>query len=87
MGFGLDIGFIDHLYTRLVSTSNYSAITNLHNSQNTTEHTKPFPACCVFISHSLATVSNSVDSSTSRTQVLSSQTHIELTRLPQLSSR
>jgi hypothetical protein len=24
-GFGLDIGFLDHLYTRLISTSNYSA--------------------------------------------------------------
>jgi hypothetical protein len=32
-----------------------------------------FAACCVFISRSLATVSNSGDSSASRAQVLSSQ--------------
>jgi hypothetical protein len=31
-GFGLDIGFIDHLYTRLGTTCNYSAAANLHNS-------------------------------------------------------
>jgi hypothetical protein len=32
MGFGFDIGFIDHLYTQLVSTSNYSATVNITNS-------------------------------------------------------
>jgi hypothetical protein len=32
-----------------------------------------FPTCCVFISHSLATASNSGDSSTSHSQVFSSQ--------------
>jgi hypothetical protein len=31
-GFGLVNGFIDHLYTRLGTTHNYSAITNLHKS-------------------------------------------------------
>jgi hypothetical protein len=35
-GFGLDVGFTDHLYTRLGTTSNYSATANLHNSQITT---------------------------------------------------
>jgi hypothetical protein len=35
------------------------------------------PACCVFISRSLATVSNSGDYSASRTQVLSSQTPVQ----------
>jgi hypothetical protein len=35
-------GFIDHLYTRLGTTSNYSAMTNLHNSHITTVTTKPF---------------------------------------------
>jgi hypothetical protein len=32
-------GFVAHLYTRLVSTSNYNAIANLHNSQITATHT------------------------------------------------
>jgi hypothetical protein len=56
-GFGLDIGFIDHLYTRLGTTSNYSATANLHNSQITSAPAKPFPACCVFTSRSLVTAS------------------------------
>jgi hypothetical protein len=51
-GFGLDTGFIDNLYTRHVSTSNYSATTNLCNSQITTVPAKPFPACCIFTSRS-----------------------------------
>jgi hypothetical protein len=70
-GFGLDIGFIDHLYTRVGTANNYSTITNLHNSQITTAPTKSFPACCVFISHSLLTVPMSGDSSASHAQVLS----------------
>jgi hypothetical protein len=41
MGYGLDIGFIDHLYATLGTTSNYSANANLHNSQITTAPTKP----------------------------------------------
>jgi hypothetical protein len=41
---GLDIGFIDHLYTRLLNTSNYSATINLHKSRITTAPAKPFPA-------------------------------------------
>jgi hypothetical protein len=45
--------------------SNYSAIANLHNLQIITGPTKPFPACCVFTSHSLVMVSNSGDSSAS----------------------
>jgi hypothetical protein len=58
-GFGLDIGFIDHLFAQLRTTSNYSAIATLHNSQITTATAKPFPACRVFTSRSLATASNS----------------------------
>jgi hypothetical protein len=32
--------FIDHLYTRLISTSNYSAIADLHTSEITIAHAK-----------------------------------------------
>jgi hypothetical protein len=71
--FGLVNGFIDHLHTWLGTTSNYSAASNLHNSQTTTAPAKPFPAFCVFTSPSLATASNSGDSSASRARVLSSQ--------------
>jgi hypothetical protein len=48
MGSGLVNGFIDRLYKLLGSTSNYSVITNLHNSQIITATAKPFPACCVY---------------------------------------
>jgi hypothetical protein len=72
-------GFIDHLhvYTRPEIISNCSAAANLHNLQITTASSKPFPACCVFTSRSLATASNSKDSSASRTQVFSSQTPVQ----------
>jgi hypothetical protein len=66
-------GFIDHLYTRLGATSNYSVTANLHYLQITTVLAMPFTACYVFTSRSLATVSNIADSSASRAQVLSSQ--------------
>jgi hypothetical protein len=62
-GFELNIGFIDFFSTRLGTTSNYSAIANLHTLQITTAPAKPFPACCVFTSHSLVTDSNSGHSS------------------------
>jgi hypothetical protein len=42
MGYGLVNGFIDHLYTRLGTTSNYIAIANLNTLQMTTVHAKPF---------------------------------------------
>jgi hypothetical protein len=70
-------GFLDHLYTRLVSTSNYSATANLHNLQITTAAVKPFPPCCVFNSRSLATASNSEDFSASRAQILSPQPPVQ----------
>jgi hypothetical protein len=61
-------------------TSNYSATANLHNSQITTATAKHFPGFCVFTSRSLATASNSGNSSASRAQVLLSQTsHTTLT--------
>jgi hypothetical protein len=37
-GFELDIGFIDHLYTRLGTTSNYNAIADFHTWQIITSH-------------------------------------------------
>jgi hypothetical protein len=56
-------GFINHLYTRLVttSTSNYSAIANLHTLQIIRAHTKPSQSA--FPSHFPVTASNSGDSS------------------------
>jgi hypothetical protein len=39
MGFGLVIGFIDHI--QIVVTSNYNAIANLHTLQIITAHAKP----------------------------------------------
>jgi hypothetical protein len=59
MGYGLVNEFIDHLYTSLGTTSNYSATANLHYSQITTALAKPLIACCVLTSRSLATASNS----------------------------
>jgi hypothetical protein len=58
-GFGLDIGVIDHLYTQLVTTSNYSAIANFHTLQITSVHAKYFSVCNVFASSCLVMVSNS----------------------------
>jgi hypothetical protein len=60
------------IHSPLRNTSNYIATANLHNSQITTAPAKPFPACCVFTNRSLATASNSGDSSASRAQVLAS---------------
>jgi hypothetical protein len=57
-GFGVDIAFIDHLYTRLGTTSNYSAAANLHSSQITRAPAKPFPAFCAFNRRPLVTASN-----------------------------
>jgi hypothetical protein len=59
------IGFIDLLYTPLRTTSNYSDTFNLNNSQITISSDKPFLACWVFTSHTLATGSSSGDSSAS----------------------
>jgi hypothetical protein len=70
MGCGLDIGFIDHLYTPLETASNCSAIADLHSLQITTATTKPSTAYCVFNSRSLATASNSGDYSASRAHVV-----------------
>jgi hypothetical protein len=47
-GFGLVIGFIAHLYTQLVTTSNYSAIANSRTLQFTTEHIYVSSVCLSF---------------------------------------
>jgi hypothetical protein len=73
---GLVNGFIDRLYMPLETTSNYSATANLLISQIITAPAKPFPARYIF-NRSLATASNSGDSSASRAQVLSSQTPMQ----------
>jgi hypothetical protein len=58
------------LLTQLTTTSNYSAIANLHYSQIIISPAKPFfSAYFIFNSLSLATTSNSGDSSASRAQV------------------
>jgi hypothetical protein len=61
-GFGLNIGFTDHLYTQLGTTSNYTSIANLSILQISTNS---FPACCVFNSRFLVTASNGGDLSAS----------------------
>jgi hypothetical protein len=54
-----------------------SAVAILHTSPITTPPAKTFSACCVFTSRSLATASNSGDSSASLVQVLSSQIPVQ----------
>jgi hypothetical protein len=41
-GFGLEVGFIDHFNTRLVTTFNYSASAYFHILQIITAHAKSF---------------------------------------------
>jgi hypothetical protein len=81
--------WISDLLTSLVHTTRnytyYSAIADLQTLQFTVAPAKPFPACCVFIGRSLATVSNSGDSSASRAQVLPSPTLVQK-RLPAIFS-
>jgi hypothetical protein len=40
--------FIDHLYTRLITTSNYSTTADFHSSQITTAPAKPFSSLLCF---------------------------------------
>jgi hypothetical protein len=63
MGFGWVNGFIDHLYTRLGTTSNYSRNANFHILRITT--CQPSSVCGVFTSRCLVTALSSRDSSTS----------------------
>jgi hypothetical protein len=59
-----------YLYAPIVTTSNCSAIDDLHSLQIATETAKPFPASCVSNSLSLARAYNSGDSSDSRDHVI-----------------
>jgi hypothetical protein len=78
-------GFIDHLYTPLGTKSIYNAIANLRTLQIATAPAKSFPACYVLTSRSLATASNSGDSSASRAQVILSQLPMQNScQIPQL---
>jgi hypothetical protein len=56
-------GVIAHLYTRLGTTNNYSAIAELHNLQLTREHAKSSQSA--FTSRFLVTDLNNGDSSAS----------------------
>jgi hypothetical protein len=80
------IDWILDLLTQLGTTSNYSAIDNLHNLQITTAPISLFPARFVFISRSLATASNSEDSSDSPPRVMSSQPPVQNFLSTQLNS-
>jgi hypothetical protein len=53
MGFGLVIGFVEHL--QIVTTSNYSSNANSLPQQFTTARTR-FSVCCVFTSRCLVTI-------------------------------
>jgi hypothetical protein len=63
MGFGLEIGFIDHFNTRPMTTLNYSAIANLHTLQTPAAHAKPSQS--PFTSHFPVTDLNNGDCSAS----------------------
>jgi hypothetical protein len=64
-GFGLEIGFIDHL--QAVTINNHNTIANVHTLQITTAHTKTFQSA-VFTSRCPVTDSNSWDSSNAPTK-------------------
>jgi hypothetical protein len=61
MGFGLVTGFIEHLYTQLITASNYGAIADLQTLQITRAHAKPYQSA--FTSRFLVTDLNNADSS------------------------
>jgi hypothetical protein len=85
--FGLVTRFIDHFTTRLRTTSNYSAIANLHALHITAANTKSSSAYSVFTSRFLVTDYTSWDPSASTlkpfqaghrltTELSQSQSHI-----------
>jgi hypothetical protein len=73
------------LYTQLGTTSNCSIIANLHTLEITVTLAKPFPACSVLTSRSVATAFSSGDSSASSSQLLSSQPPVQNSTLNRLS--
>jgi hypothetical protein len=74
---GVWIGFIDHMYTPLRTTSNYSDTANFHSSQIITAPNKPFSSLLCLTSCSLTMASNSGDSSASHAQVLLLQPRVQ----------
>jgi hypothetical protein len=66
-GFGLEIGFIYHFNTRIVTTINYSAIAHLHTSQITPAHARSFQSS--FTSRYPVTGLNNGDVSTAPSKV------------------
>jgi hypothetical protein len=46
MGFGLVIGFIEQLYTQLVTILNYSPIANSHSAIHNSKHLSPLSLLC-----------------------------------------
>jgi hypothetical protein len=62
-GFGLVIGFTEHLYTQPVTTNNCRAIAKLHTLQITVAHAKSSQSA--FTSRFLVAVLNNGDSSAS----------------------
>jgi hypothetical protein len=55
------IRFVEHIYTQLVTTSNYNAVADLHALQITTAHAK-LQSFVVFPSHCLVTSLSDGDS-------------------------
>jgi hypothetical protein len=83
-GFELLIGFIEHLYTQLVTTSNCSTIANSHFS---VRYTKVFSACCIFIGCHLVMASSAITSSASTFMSLLAGNRLTTQSLLQLSPR
>jgi hypothetical protein len=80
MGYGLVNGCIDHLYIPLGTTSNYSAIANLHILQITAS-AKPFPTLLCLHQPFPGNGFNSGDSSASRAQAPSLQPPMQISTL------
>jgi hypothetical protein len=70
-GFGLEIGFIDHL--QVITTNNYITIDNFHTLQITTAHAKSFQSA--FTSCSPVMELNNVSSKLHRPSRLFTDSH------------